>query len=341
MAKASAALDFIVLLYIWVYCMQCTVYGSSHYGFWASRKISTVIRAEKELCLLKGKCYLQTVICPPQCPQRKPADPKAKACFVDCGPKCEPTCKNRVPTCNGYGSICYDPRFIGGDGVMFYFHGSKGNSYSLVHDPTFHVNGHLIGTRPVGRPRDYTWIDSLAILIPSHTLTITSIKASTWDDNVDHLSFSFDNNHITLEETHVAEWRSLDGLVRIERTSKSNSAVIYVAGKAEINVKAGPITEQDNRVHNYQIPSDDCFVHLDVQFKFFNLSSDVEGILGKTYRPGYVSPVKRGVSMPIMGGEDRYKTSSLLSIDCVACNGFGSLEKQSTTLTAKESVAEW
>ncbi|PHT48667.1 hypothetical protein CQW23_12875 [Capsicum baccatum] len=40
---------------------------------------------------------------------------------------------------------------------------------------------------------------------------------------------------------------------------------------------------------------------------------DVEGILGKTYQLGDVSPVKRGVVMPIMDGKDKYQTPSLHS----------------------------
>ncbi|KAH9288496.1 hypothetical protein KI387_032613, partial [Taxus chinensis] len=303
------------------------------------------IAREKVLCLPNKKvpsCSNKLFKCPSECPQRKPADPKAKACFVDCGPKCEAVCKNRVLTCNGFGSICYDPRFVGGDGVMFYFHGSKGQTYSILYDlPTLGINAHLIGTRPRGRPRDYTWIDSFAIIIPSHTLIITTKKASVWDDDIDHLSFSLDTNTVSLEETHVAEWSSPDGSIRIERTHNTNSAVIYVAGKAKINVIARPITEQDNRVHNYQLPVDDCFVHLDMQFEFFNLSDNVGGVLGQTYRPGYVSPVKRGVPMPVMGGEDKYRTSSLLSTNCAACHGFGLLEEESTVHTTMEPEAQW
>ncbi|KAB2614805.1 hypothetical protein D8674_021393 [Pyrus ussuriensis x Pyrus communis] len=52
---------------------------------------------------------------------------------------------------------------------------------------------------------------------------------------------------------------------------------------------------------------------------FTNLSDLVEGVLGKTYRPGYGSPVKVGVPMPMVGGEDKYETSSLFSPFCKVC----------------------
>ena len=76
---------------------------------------------------------------------------------------------------------------------------------------------------------------------------------------------------------------------------------------------------EENRVHNYQLPSDDAFAHLETQFRFKNLTDLVEGVLGKTYRPNYVSPVKRGVPMPMMGGEDKYRTPSLFSPICGVC----------------------
>lgn len=67
------------------------------------------------------------------------------------------------------------------------------------------------------------------------------------------------------------------------------------------------------------IPKKVDFAHLETQFKFFSLSDLVEGVLGKTYRPGYVSPVKIGVPMPMMGGEDKYQTPSLFSPLCNVC----------------------
>ncbi|KAK3022490.1 hypothetical protein RJ639_045819 [Escallonia herrerae] len=57
----------------------------------------------------------------------------------------------------------------------------------------------------------------------------------------------------------------------------------------------------------------------DFTFRFSNLSDRVEGVLGKTYRPDYISPVKRGVPMPMTGGEDKYQTPSLNSPVCKAC----------------------
>ncbi|KAF2321769.1 hypothetical protein GH714_002634 [Hevea brasiliensis] len=84
-------------------------------------------------------------------------------------------------------------------------------------------------------------------------------------------------------------------------------------------IKVRPIGQKENLVHNNQLPVDDAFTHLETQFRFKKLSDLVEGILGKTNRPDYVNPVKIGVPMPMMGGEDKYETPSLSSPLCRAC----------------------
>ena len=105
----------------------------------------------------------------------------------------------------------------------------------------------------------------------------------------------------------------------VERTDDTNNVRVTVDGLLEMDVRVAPIGAEENRVHNYQLPADDAFAHLETQFRFKNLTEKVEGVLGQTYRPGYVSPVKRGVPMPVMGGEDKYRTPSLLSPLCKLC----------------------
>ena len=98
----------------------------------------------------------------------------------------------------------------------------------------------------------------------------------------------------------------------MERTSNKSSVVVTLPEVAEISVNMVPVTKEDDRIHNYQIPSDDCFAHL----RFYGLSSKVEGVLGRIYQPDFKNPAKPGVAMPVVRGEDKYRTTLLVSADC-------------------------
>jgi len=39
----------------------------------------------------------------------------------------------------------------------------------------------------------------------------------------------------------------------------------------------------------------------------------IEGVLGRTYQPDFQNPAKSGVAMPVVGGEDKYRITSLIS----------------------------
>ncbi|WCJ41041.1 Late embryogenesis abundant (LEA) protein-related [Euphorbia peplus] len=285
---------------------------------------------EQAFCQARGSCLNQTLVCPDQCKVRKPVqNRKQKGCFIDCSSKCEVTCKWRRPNCNGFGSLCYDPRFIGGDGVMFYFHGEKGGNFAIVSDDNLQINARFIGTRPQGRTRDYTWVQALSVMFDTHTLVIAARRISHWDANIDALIVTWDRETVQIPTEGEAEWRANgdNREVAVERTDDTNTIKITVSKLLELNIKVRPIGKEENRIHNYQLPDNDAFAHLETQFKFFNLTDDVEGVLGKTYRPDYVSPVKIGVPMPMTGGEDKYKTPSLFSTLCTVCrfhrdNGF-------------------
>lgn len=232
----------------------------------------------------RSPCYRRVIRCPSECPVPKPSNPNAKGCFLDCNsPKCEAVCRGRKPNCGGVGAGCYDPRFIGADGVLFYFHGKKGQHFSLVSDPKFQINARFIGLRPAGRTRDFTWIQALGLMFGTHTLAVEAVRASKWDDTIDHLNFFFNGKHIQVPEGHLSEWKSSDDSVKVERTESRNSIMILIKEIAEVPINVVPVTTEDDRIHKYGIPSDDCFVHLEVQFRFLKLSPEVQGVLGQTY----------------------------------------------------------
>lgn len=221
---------------------------------------------------------------------------------------------------------------------MFYFHGAKGGNFAIVSDENLHINAHFIGTRPQGRTRDFTWVQALAVMFDSHTLVIAANRVSHWDDDVDSLIVKWDDETITIPNDGEAEWRvnKEEREVVVERTDAANNVRVKVSGLLEMDIKVRPIGEKENKVHNYQLPQDDAFAHLETQFRFKSLTDDVEGVLGKTYRPGYVSPVKRGVAMPMMGGEDKYKTPSLFSSSCKACRF-----QRPSGIVAHEGIAQY
>jgi hypothetical protein len=202
---------------------------------------------------------------------------------------------------------------------MFYFHGKKNEHFSLVSDYDLQVNARFIGRRPVGRTRDNTWIQALGLMFNSNSFTLEANKVAQWDDEVDQLQFTYNGMPLSIAPVHLSVWEAPDKHLVVERTAKSNRVTVVIPDLVEISVNVVPVTKEDDRIHRYQIPADDCFAHLEVQFKFLHLSENVEGVLGQTYRPGFQNPVKRGVPMPVMGGEDKFKTTSLVSADCKRC----------------------
>ena len=133
------------------------------------------------------------------------------------------------------------------------------------------------------------------------------------------MKFSYNGEELTIPEYPLTYWESQGTYIRVERIASKNSVLVTIPEVAEISVNVVLVTHEDDKIHNYQIPSDDCFAHLEVQFRFYGLSSNVEGVLGRTYQPDFKNPAKAGVAMPVVGGEYKYKTTSLVSADCLAC----------------------
>ncbi|KAK9755942.1 hypothetical protein RND81_01G061100 [Saponaria officinalis] len=248
-------------------------------------------------------CYFRQFTCPEGC---------ADSCQVDCV-TCRPVCD-----CNKPGAVCQDPRFVGADGLTFYFHGIKDQDFCLVSDPNLHINAHFIGKRNANMGRDFTWVQSLGILFNTHKLYIGARKTATWNDALDRLTLSFDGQPIELHESEGATWESSndnDGL-RVTRSKATNAVEIVLKNKFKIKAVVVPITEKDSMIHKYGITQEDCFAHLDLSFKFYSLSGEVNGVLGQTYASNYVSRVKVGNGMSVLGGEREFHSSSLFATDC-------------------------
>jgi hypothetical protein len=136
------------------------------------RVVGPTKTAEKEKFYHNSRSSGMTLQCPKECPEQNPMDQTTKGCFVDCGPKCEVTSRTHKPNCEGVGAMCYDARFVRGDGLMFYFNGKSNKDFSVVSNEKLKINAHFIRSRPEGRTRDYTWVQSLGIMFSTHMLTI-------------------------------------------------------------------------------------------------------------------------------------------------------------------------
>ncbi|XP_030522478.1 uncharacterized protein LOC115735399 [Rhodamnia argentea] len=263
------------------------------------------------------QCYVLEQSCPSAC---------ASTCEVDCV-TCKPVC-----SCNYPGAVCQDPRFIGGDGITFYFHGKKNRDFCLVSDSNLHINARFIGRRNANVRRDFTWVQSLGILFGSHNLFLGALKTSAWDDAADRLSLYLDGAPIALPQREGASWHSkTTPRISFTRYRDTNAIEIEVEKNFKIKAMVVPITRKDSLIHNYGITDEDCFAHLDLSFKFYALSGDVSGVLGQTYARNYVSRAKMGVAMPVLGGEREFASSGLFTADCAASRFVGQLAPWNST----------
>ncbi|KAL0356861.1 UNVERIFIED_CONTAM: hypothetical protein Scaly_1371800 [Sesamum calycinum] len=198
------------------------------------------------------------------------------------------------------GAVCQDPR---SSAPMASLSTSRqeDRDFCLVTDPNLHINAHFIGRRNENMKRDFTWVQSIAILFGDHQIFIGAQKTATWDDAVDRLSLAFDGEPIALPASQVAP--STPPSVRRREEGRRYQ-------------------QRESRVHNYGISKDDCYAHLELGFKFFSLSGTVNGVLGQTYANNYVSRVKMGAPMPVLGGEREFAVSNLFATDC-AVSQFG------------------
>lgn len=251
-------------------------------------------------------------------------DNGAPGCVVSCPDSCPNKCITFCGYCMTFcmcdlfpGMSCGDPRFTGGDGNTFYFHGKKDQDFCIVSDRDLHINAHFIGNHNPAMKRSFTWVQAIGVSFGDHHLYIGARKAVEWDEEEDHIEITLDGEAIDVETAKNAQWvsRALPGL-SVTRTDTVNTVNVELDGVFSISANAVPITDEDSRIHNYGKTGNDSLVHLDLGFRFHSLTEDVDGVLGQTYRPDFVSKVDITANMPIMGGAPKYLSSSLFSTDC-------------------------
>uniref|UniRef100_A0ACD6ARV9 Uncharacterized protein n=1 Tax=Avena sativa TaxID=4498 RepID=A0ACD6ARV9_AVESA len=240
--------------------------------------------------------------CPNECPDE---------CLVFC-PGCHTFCM-----CEFYPGACGDPRFVGADGNKFYFHGKKDEDFCIVSDVDLHINAHFIGKRNPAMSRDFTWIQALGIRFADHQLYMGAQKTIKWDNSIDRLEMTFDGIPVEIPAGINGQWQSTEvPALTVTRTSTTNGVRVQLKGVFDIMAKVVPITEKDSQIHNYGVTEDDSLAHFDLGFKFHDLTDDVHGVLGQTYRTDYVNKLNVSAKMPLMGGAPTYVSSDIFATDC-------------------------
>ncbi|GJM91779.1 hypothetical protein PR202_ga08189 [Eleusine coracana subsp. coracana] len=203
----------------------------------------------------------------------------------------------------------------------------RGVGSGLLHlsDKNLHINAHFIGKRNAAMSRDFTWIQALGFRFSDHRLYMAAQKTAKWNNDVDRLELALDDEPIRIPAESGARWESVivPGL-SIMRTAMTNSIRVQLKGVFDIIANVVPITQEDSRIHNYGVTEDDSLAHFDLGFKFYDLSDNVHGVLGQTYRADYTNKLDVSSNMPIMGGAPpKYVSSDIFSTDCVVASWFG------------------
>ncbi|RLN23721.1 uncharacterized protein C2845_PM07G35950 [Panicum miliaceum] len=191
--------------------------------------------------------------------------------------------------CDFYpGVSCGDPRFTGADGNNFYFHGKTDQDFCVVSDAHLHINAHFIGKRNPAMSRDFTsWIQALGIRFAHHRLYVGAVGAAHRAGALRHQDRAGQHRR-----------RRAQGRLPHHGQRRAHHA------------------REDSRIHSYGVTDDDSLAHLDLGFKFYDLTDDVHGVLGQTYRPDYVNKLYVTSNMPVLGGAPDYLSSGLFSADC-------------------------
>eukprot|EP00271_Cylindrocystis_brebissonii_P021310 TRINITY_DN7526_c0_g1_i1.p1 TRINITY_DN7526_c0_g1~~TRINITY_DN7526_c0_g1_i1.p1 ORF type:complete len:455 (+),score=55.21 TRINITY_DN7526_c0_g1_i1:251-1615(+) len=224
-------------------------------------------------------------------------------------------------------------RVVGGDGVVFNFHGSADQDFCLVSDRDFHINVHMIGRKE--DKRRTTWISGLAIIAGGMHLYVEAFQEATWDPFLDHIAIYMNGTNLNIPapgykaspSAEASRWESANDQVLIIRR-RVNEARIQIAGLLDLIVKTDAVPSE-------LWSAASCFVHLDMEFRQLAVSDEVHGVLGQTYRPMRIQASRqramfnqediddvdaavlgKQLGPAIIGHMQDYRSSGLWATDC-------------------------
>ncbi|KAF7141113.1 hypothetical protein RHSIM_Rhsim06G0010500 [Rhododendron simsii] len=166
--------------------------------------------------------------------------------------------------------------------------------------------------------RDFTWLHSIGILFGHHQFYLGGRTVSKWQESTRNMLIHLNGEFIVLPNGEGKTRKSPETGLTVQSLADTNKVKVKVEGLFDIEAGVVPITSEESRVHGYDVTEEDCFAHLELNFKFESISKTVDGVLGQTYRQNYQSRVKMAAPMPVMGGAEKFASSHLFATDCSA-----------------------
>lgn len=174
-------------------------------------------------------------------------------------------------------------------------------SFEEVSDQSLQINGRLIGHRPAGRTRDYTWIQALGILLNSKTFSVEATKVAKCDNTVDHLKFTYNGDELVVPESHLSIWHSPENDVKVERISART--VSFCPWKMWLRSRSMSFLWPKKMIECTTTKFLLMTALLTWRFSSGSLPCHqrLRGLFRRTYRPDFENPAKPGVARKSTG----------------------------------------
>lgn len=245
-----------------------------------------------------------------------------------------------------------DPHFTGADGSRFSFEGEPNSTFCLVSDKNIQINAYYGGRWDRygnSTVKSLTWIRQIGILWGRHTIVLAAREGATWLHDKGYMaSIKVNDKEVKLGQAGDLAFLS-GGVIQIlwvaskVRTGDDIVDVyqVTIADILKLRVKIRPEVQLLRS-------ETDGVLHVDLELPVLDVSDEVHGILGQTFRTdhrdrlamqkiewndSWNAHVVLGDNAEgfLDGNVSDYKTSDLLQTDCRYCRFVRSQKRHSET----------